>query len=391
MSIQVYFRQYTYREYVVKYFTLCGILLALVIVFNFLINPFGVWDVPKFNRINCFLNVTKYERLYKMIQIARRTDTEALLVGASGVKKGMHPAAYEELTGLKTYNAGIDGGQMYDFRCIVEQAIIFEPELKHIILALNYFAFDDEFAQRGGAVYLPVEQVGHRIPVGKQLVGCLMSKDALRESMTVFLNNFLGVVSYSVIDDDGKTNAKPLASSYGRIRSLDDFAMEAKGQISMFTNFHLSKSAMDDYAEIVKLCANHSIELKVYINPVHGTFLECIYAADGGEMFEEWKRKLVEIHPVYDFAHFSVVGSEPFSNKRIYFRQCQHHMPITGEMVMHKVNGEALADNVEPFGVLLTVDNVNDYIEQNRRERTQWEKEHPVMVECALNIVKMCE
>lgn len=140
--------------------------------------------------------------------------------------------------------------------------------------------------------------------------------------------------------------------------------------------------------KIVKLCQDHNINLVIYINPVHCIFGEGIYESGAGRIFEEWKRWIASVHPVYDFAHYSEIGTEPFSPKRQYWRNTQHPMPLTGDMVLRKLVGRKVPEEIGEFGYLLTESNVEEILEMERRNREIWRENNPETVLFAQNLVK---
>lgn len=379
---------YPYKSYLKHFLFLLGTSFIFVITFNIFINPFGVWDVPKVHRINEFIDVSKYERLYKMIQVGRRSDTEVLLLGASSVKKGLAPITYENITGHKTYNAGLDGAYIDEIKHLVKQAICFEPNLQEIILCLNFYMFDEKKSARSEKTGFPIEQVGHLNPIGKQFVGVCFSNDALRASFKALKDNIFGRLKCSVIDEDGKLNNYHVRWTHERIKNEEQFAGDMVGQIPMFKNYCFSSSSMQSYIEILELCRINGIKLTVYINPVHSIFVECIYKSGGGDNFEEWKRQMAALHPIYDFAYISSVGNEPFSSSRRYWRQTQHSMPVTGDLIFARVVGNKLPSDIDEFGILLTKDNVEEMLQKERILHNRWQQENPDKVLFAEQLVQ---
>ena len=67
------------------------------------------------------------------------------------------------------------------------------------------------------------------------------------------------------------------------------------------TQYKLSEDRFNDFKKIVEFCRQNNIELIVFISPSHATQWEALRVTDRWDSFEEWKRKMVAITPVWDF------------------------------------------------------------------------------------------
>lgn len=77
------------------------------------------------------------------------------------------------------------------------------------------------------------------------------------------------------------------------------------------TQYKLSEDRFNDFKKIVEFCRQNNIELIVFISPSHATQWEALRVTDRWDSFEEWKRKMVAITPVWDFSGYNSVTSEP--------------------------------------------------------------------------------
>ncbi len=374
------------KKYVYIVMIISSGLLLVCAGINWGVNPYGIWETKRINGINAFVNVTGYERLYKMIQIPKHENANVLFLGSSTVKKALYPQTYFKLTGMETYNAAFDAAQICEMKQEVEQAIRFNPKLKEIVIGLNWFMFHVKY--EGVADNFPSGQVGTRLPSILLMGSFLCSMDALKDSIDVIKKNRTGEYWYNVIDDDGKMNVHHLEHEYETSTNIEQFSIDTIGHIPLFKACYLSEKNMEEYASIVELCKRNDIKVKVFINPVHSIFLESIYTAGVGEKFENWKRQLALIHPVYDFAHYSLIGNEPFSVTRKYWRNTQHEMPLTGDLVLMRLTDKTLPDEVGEFGLLLTKENVEEVLARERKLREHWRNNNPQIVQFVEEIIK---
>ena len=372
------------KAYVYGILWITGFLLLGIMGMNWFINPFGIWQSPRIHGINEFIDVSGYVRLYKMSHIPRLTNTQVYLLGASSVFKACYPARYFEISGLETYNAGFSGARISEIKSELEHAIKFNRHLKEVVLGLNWYMFHKTY--EGITKEFPKNQVGVDAPDREVVFSALLSWDAVKRSIQTVQRNLQGI-QYNSVDADGKMNESILRKEYQASLNLEQFAVDTVVQIPMFRNYELSKLTIDEYAEIVALCEMHGIKLQIYINPVHGIFLESIYKSGGWESFEDWKRCLVEIHPFYDFSHYSQIGSEAFSTERRYWRNTQHPMPLTGALVLQRLAGGHLPNEVGDFGFLVTKNNVESVLKNERRLREQWRENNRDVVQFVNTLV----
>lgn len=362
-----------------------GILFVVIVLFNYFVDPYGVWQTSRINGINNYMTLTGYERLYKMIEVSRAKKIETLFLGSSTVYNALYPETWFKCTGRTAYNAGINSAHLLEIREILLQTIKFHPELKEVVLGLNWFMFSARW--QGMDKTFPEGQVGWKYPLGKKAVITLFSKDALSDSISSIQESQKN--KDNTIDCDGKLNPEFLKKSYSSAGDLDKFSIDTKGMISLF-RMHVASypPMMDIYRSIIEICESNNINIKVYINPVHNTYLESIDACGANAYFEEWKRQLVKITPVWDFAYHSEVVNEPFSLSRRYWRHAQHPMALTGDFVLKKIAGKDLPKDVGEFGILLCENNVEESLAKEREAHEKWRQENQETVQSVKTIVE---
>lgn len=371
----------SFKQYVVNTLAIFGLISSMIVLFNWFIDPYGVWQRVRIHGINEIMNLSGHERLYKMIRLSYDEKLDVLFLGSSTVYNALYPKTYFSYTGKKAYNGGLNGANVLELKKELEQAIYFHPEMDEVIIGLNWFMFSTEY--QGLPKAFPDNQIGWRFPVGRKCVDVLFSMDALNDSISTIRSSLTGN-EHNLIDEDGKFNEYYISAFHAGSKDIEQFAADTIAQIPLFKTYCLSEESIQTFAEIIDICRAHDIELKVYINPVHSIFLESIYQSGGGEKFEEWKRLLASMYPINDFAHYSVISNEPFSSSRRYWRNTQHPMPVTGDIVLQKLGG---GDEKGKFGILLTDNNVEEILETERKVREIWREENSETVQFVEGLV----
>lgn len=373
-----------YEKFTCKALMISGILLLGIAGLNWFIDPYGVWQESRISGLNNFMILSGHERLYKMIRLSREDNMEVLFLGSSTVYYALDPETMVQLTGKKSYNAGIPSAHLLEMKELLLQAIHFHPELDEVVLGLNWFMFFPN--HEGMEKEFPKGQVGEGSPVGKRAVIILLSMDALNDSIRTIKESRRA--QDNIMESDGKLNPEVLRKTHARQRDFDRFSDDTIGNLRNFrAHIPYCSPMMNAYASLVAICKENNIKVTVYINPVHSTFLEGIYACDADMNFEEWKCNLIKLSPVWDFSGHSKVTDEPFSLTRKYWRNAQHPMLTTGDLILKKVTGNNLPEDVEKFGVLLTENNVDEVLKKERDAHMAWKKENPEMVQRVKAIV----
>ena len=345
--------------------------LGSVAVANWLINPYGVYSAsPTLNGVNQKkTGKSENDRLVKAVEIIQQ-QPEHLIMGSSRVKKAIDPN--HELLPANTYNAGLNGASIYELRRYVEHAIANQPDLKQITLGLDFFMFntvetsgvDLTKAVMSEAVTREVEANGaanntevstdataiagdlnedsdasaaitregfadYRLERShlsfKDWLSTALSTDALLESYETLLASRQSPQSAPLQSDDG---FNPTESSDGQ--TLIRFKQDLKKFFVRNEQFVLTSEAVNEFAQIVALCEAHDIELTVFISPSHAAQWEAITQTNNWEAFEQWKRAMVELAPVWDFSGYNSVTTEPVAADMANYTDNSHYSQQRG-------------------------------------------------------------
>lgn len=117
--------------------------------------------------------------------------------------------------------------------------------------------------------------------------------------------------------------------------------------------------AMKSMAELVRLASAEHIRLIVLINPVHQT----TYLATDLELFFRFKKELAGLTPYFDFS-----GLNSVTTNNLYYHETSHFREAVGDMMLARIFGQPRVPLPADFGVLVTKENVDAHIEQQRRE-----------------------
>ncbi|MGK7954363.1 MAG: hypothetical protein AB4063_03725 [Crocosphaera sp.] len=347
-------------------------------MFNFSIDPYDIYrhNQPFESRLSKPEKV-KHDRLYKTLDVIN-IKPEIILIGSSRVKQGLdpnHPALAKDLT---PYNLGIDGSNTYEILKYLEHTYINQPNLKKVILGVDHYMFNDFYQLQDSFVE---KRLNKTHIISTDLINTLFSQDAIIASKNTISENLTksknikgltygdnGFFPYPYHNpDDG--------NAPWRFRTI----------IQQYFGFHpqykLSDNRFNDFKKIVDFCRQHNIELIVFISPAHATQWETLRVTDRWDAYEQWKRKMVAITPVWDFSGYNSITTEPIQDIMSNYVDTSHYSPHVGNLVLNRVLSYKVEQVPEDFGILMTPENIDKHLVNIRSDRKKWAKIRPNEVE----------
>jgi hypothetical protein len=119
------------------------------------------------------------------------------------------------------------------------------------------------------------------------------------------------------------------------------------------------------------------VNLQIFISPTHAAQWEAMRNSALYPTFDEWKRRLVEITPVWDFSGYNEVSGEPLVQVMRFYLESSHYLPNVGDMILRRIYAESTEDPPTGFGQYMTRENVATLIERFHIERERWAASRP--------------
>lgn len=341
-----------YQRFNFIFFLVSLVPLVGVATINYTIDPYGVFAFPKIDRVNNLKPKQKNTgRIYKSFDI-RRIKPQIVLLGSSRVEDGLnsqHPALIKR---GNTYNLGFQAGNTYEILRYLEHTINQQPELEQVILGIDFFMFNKFLPNQNT---FDERRLSKAYPI-KDSLNFLLSIDALNSSKNTLITSL-------------KAQNQPIERSQKQFQFwLQEFLQNQQ----LYGNYTLSQDRLNTLQSIVDLCRQHNIELKIFISPTHATQYEAIASAELWTTFEQWKKEIVKITPVWDFATYNSVTTETIGDRMENYIDNSHYSEETGNLVLNRILAYDLEKVPEDFGILITEKNIVSHLDNNRRARKQW-------------------
>ena len=351
-----------WKTFFLRFFAAAAIPLLVVAGLDLAVDPYDIYGGT---RIAGF-TATPYksegtERMTKPVQMNGR-PIETLILGNSKADFAIDPAVWRELAGDQhVYNAGLRDGRLGESRRLLEHAIETHPELRRVLLAIDYESFRDD--QRLTPAFDEAQAESRHITLAN-LAKTLFTKDALRDSLLTLRENRRRQSVHPVYAPDGKFHEGALAYIFGQ---EDDFYKNLHGMVQAH-RLHARDDRSVPYEELAAirdLCAAHGIELVVFVPPVHP--LQAMGSQSDWEDYAAWMERAAAIVPFTDFV--LAPGTEDDAD----YWDTAHMKDRLGTRVLARLAGQGEAG----FGFHVTAEDVRAHLGQQRILLAAWLRQHP--------------
>ncbi|NET05788.1 MAG: hypothetical protein F6K16_14005 [Symploca sp. SIO2B6] len=351
--------------------------LVTVGLFNLAIDPYGVIDSPEISGLN-ELRTQKFHnvRLFKAIDVTR-VEPKTLLLGSSRTDLGLDPAHPALTNKQPAYNLGLVGPNIYEVKRYFEHSLANQPELKTVVLGIDLFMFNE---YKINEVDFSEDRLEKENLTAQELLNVTLSTSAIQSSAKTIKSSIDSDAYYLYRPDGmryvyGNEPNEPIPKKFkGSIGGL------RKGE-GYYKKYQLSEEFLVNLQEIVDICKQQNIELKVFISPSHASQWENLRAAELWSVFEEWKRQLVKITPVWDFSGYNTITTEAISKDMENYWDSSHYRKEVGDLVLNRIFDYQKDKVPTDFGVLLTQENIESNLAKINTQREIWSNNNSDVVE----------
>jgi len=260
------------RRFVILVLSLAGGLVATIGLFNYLVDPYGLFGR---NRLGIHISA---EREFKSSQV-RRYPHDALLVGNS--RMAMIPVS--DLKGFKFFNAGFGGGTPEEVYYFLHH---FAHKQKLVILGVELGQGDPPLLK--GDIFAPLNPTS--------TLNNLLNLRTVEYSVKTIYNHFTGVPA--TLRDDGSFDSK---SWFDRWDKSDPahlaFVVEGLGRT--YWNYSGSSAGrMTFYSKIAECLRQRGITCVIVVPPIYEAVAGRLRDASAAARYQAWRNRLQEIFPL---------------------------------------------------------------------------------------------
>ena len=357
-------------RFFVLYALAVSLTLLSVVGINWLVDPYQIGTGPAWPRFNevKFRSHTNV-RQAKAINV-KRLKPHAVVLGNSRADIGMDPNHAALLTHGNSYNLAIPASDMVETLRYYRGAVQAQPDLKTVVLGIDLVAFAPNRYLR--SLDAEVDAYLDPGPVLYPTMEVTASHRALLASGLTVVGNLSGApVRENYLSSGRLDRRNPPGMS-----TEAAFALHLKqvylGQEGWYSAYQTAPEQMTAFRDLVRDCKARGIELKVFISPAHALQWEAIHLAGQWAAFEQWKREVAAITPVWDFSGYNSVTTEPLTSATRNYIESSHYLPHVGRWVLDRMFGYPSPQLPADFGVLLAPDGLDEHFSRIREQRQRW-------------------
>lgn len=361
-----------YRQFNLAFFGLTIPGLLAVGLFNIGIDPYGVMNSPEWRLNRLRTEQFNHVRLFKATSVTRIAP-KTVLLGSSRTDLGLDPKHPALAKGKPAYNLGLVGPNMYEVKRYFDHAIANQPELQTVVLGVDFFMFNEYKTHPADFEEARLERENL---TPKELLNVTLSLGVTRSSLGTIKNSWRSPANFLYHDNGfryvhNNEPDNPLPQEFKNM--IRGFFREG----GYYSRYKLSQGFLNDLRELVEICQSRNIDLKIFISPSHATQWEALRLAGHWDDFEQWKRELVAIAPVWDFSGYHSISTEPISENMTYYWDSSHYRQEVGNLILNRLFDYEPASVPADFGVLITPETVEQHFVKIRRDREYWANANP--------------
>ncbi len=364
------------KRWVIQFFLSIIFLVITVGLFNFIVDPYGLYrvvDVKGFNQQK--EGVRTSIRYVKALEIAL-IKPKTIIMGSSRVHDGVNPNSIKLENYHPVYNYGFEMARIKEIKYYLQHAIK-NSEVKNLIFGIDFFMFN-KFERLNSTFDSEI--------VKKDVTFIDVYFKPLL-SMSSVLNSYRSIKSSVAYPErreflsNGYRPGKHVfygLKDYGKLHNYTNWTfLSSKSSATLYySKMATDEETFQDFEEILKICKVNNINVKLYISPAHANLDgEGLLAAGLYKELEDWKRSISSITsdfevPLYDFSGYNLVTTEEVITPMNNYWDSSHFKEKIGDIILDRVLN---VDNKHNFGVLISPSNIESHLMQIRRDQKKYQ------------------
>lgn len=347
------------KRWLIIFFAVVAVGIAVFMAVNYTVDPTGYFSVE---RGAAEVDANGYTRAAKSKYLKKHAyEYQAVVLGGS--KSGvLSTELLSEYTGKKYYNFYVSYGCFADFLTYADY-LIRTAGIEEITLHLSSIEVQKYDRSSTNEVYeVPAFVKGSAV-------------DVLLENLNYLCRNLTSTLEYARDGSENQEKGMDSLATGERNYSYPYSLMEAdeEGYVQKYVLPRYEKNLKNLFdgkapntpaiadnltamRQLKALCEEKGVTLKVVIGP---TFLAEMYKFEG-QAYYDYLRELVTITDLWDFSGFIPENRNPYN-----FVNEGHYKNVVADLIVNTMYGKA---SKEGFGVLLTQDNIEAYLQQRQQD-----------------------
>ncbi len=352
------------KKWIKVWFTII-ILIPLVGIFNYVVDPYGFNNFITINRINSEKNSNTMLTTRFKSKILENGNFNTIMLGSSRVGV-MNPEIIDKYLGGKTFNLAYPGSVTEIHNKLFFYALKYN-DIKNIIYGIDLLSFNESRVVKNDfqEFYELQKKIENKEKISN--FDLYLNIETFKKSMKLLIENILGTKETKII-----YLSNGMRDHLHFIKELEngmfDFNKEVNKEIKhyylpggMYKKYNFSYDYLEYFQKIIIFCRKNNIKVWVYIPPTYSDFFNALQPAGYFDEFELFKNELVKITDFIDFTGNNTINKD----KNNYWDGAHLKQELT-EVLMSKVFNDKSAKVPKDFGVLVTKDNIDEHLSNLR-------------------------
>jgi hypothetical protein len=384
-------------KYMSTYFISFSAVILVIAVFNWFIDPFGMYWSPQVENVNQVKpEAGTRSRITKAYQV-NSIKPQVLIVGNSRVEMGLDPTN-KHFKNRTVYNQGMPGAGISMQIDYAIDAINNNDTIELLLIGVDFldFLIDTEEIAKFKAQHKSEANYIFRLTSQdkddfssvarfKEKLAILFSLDTFSASISTLFRQSAMVSSITPCGFNSALSYVPTINSEG-IKPL--FRQKLQEISTRLASKHWNIKAKDTppyspnfahLGRLIEVTQSKNIDVKFFINPYHASYLHTIVENNQWGNFQLWKQTLVQYlnqiqgndYALWDFSGASRFINEavPLSNPKTqmqWFWEPAHYRKELGDIMLMNLFTER-HDKHDSFGQQLTLNNITDLLKQDKK------------------------
>lgn len=361
------------KKWIAYLFLLTLIIFVKIGIFNYLVDPYGVYNSNFFNLIKS-QQIGK-SRLIKAVNI-EKIKPLSIILGSSRAEGAFDPR--HDFFLQPSYNLGVAGSSIYESKIYFKKAFE-QKKLKKVLLVADYIMFNSK--QKG------VDEFDNYFSDSYYIYKLLFNIETLKDSLRTIFNK-----QDAPFYIDGFINPNFIYKNQKNIGHKELFNIIEENFYKNLPKDYLYKdsknNSFEDLKEIIDICYRNEIELVIIFGPSHIKQWEIFDKRIGIENWYKWKKDIVlttnkiakkykkKQFKIIDFSVYHHLTSEKIPDKlekkMEYHRESSHYTYKLGSIVLDIINNNIKINSQNDFGVELSLDNIDNHIKSQKINRSRY-------------------
>jgi hypothetical protein len=345
------------------WFFLAAIIVLLVGLFNYIIDPYGFNQKILIPNVNIIKDDNTRFPIKNKIPFVRAGGWDNLLLGTSKIGV-MNTQPVNKLLGGRTFNLSLPASSIPEQYDAFMYAIKFN-HIKNVVYGIDFLSLNKNLKLSSDYI-----QFKEKLRSFDRIYNydIYLNIDTLKTSFKDILNNrsadpklhnYYSKTGVRHYDKFIQLSQKPNFDMERRIHEL----LQEFFRDWVYADYEFSFEYMDLFKKIVDYCHAHDINLYVYIPPMYVEHFYAIKEAGLKDEFNTFKKELAKVTNFIDFTGVNSVTKNPD-----LFWDSTHLRIEATSIVMNKVIKNRDTKGYEDFGVMVTKNNIEEHLKKQDLE-----------------------